>query len=80
MSSPKTKRAVVNCRNKKRYNDDLSAVAAGMYASEQNNNTDLYVYKCKECRGYHLTRRRVNQAGRINKWIFNFNSQPLVAG
>jgi hypothetical protein len=45
-----------SCESKKRYADEYAARAAGcrhMVGGAQQ----LFIYKCKLCRGWHLTRR-----------------------
>lgn len=61
MSAPtKRKKAVVNCLAKNRYTDDTQARAAAMASLERHDEgvSELWVYKCKECHGWHLTKQR----------------------
>jgi ribosomal protein L44E len=49
------------CTGKVRYADELAAIAGGLKSLEdhgaENGITKLYRYRCKECRGWHLTRK-----------------------
>lgn len=44
------------CERKQRYSDEFGARAAGQVFSELHS-VKLYVYPCKLCRGWHLTKR-----------------------
>jgi hypothetical protein len=58
VTAPPLKRPVLTCRRKKRHPDEFTARAAAMSAIEQHDNAKvLYIYRCPECRGWHLTRR-----------------------
>jgi hypothetical protein len=50
------------CLGKVRYPDEPTAIAGGLSSLEQhgeaNGVTKLYRYKCPDCRGWHLTKRR----------------------
>lgn len=66
MTAPPLKRTVVNCRSKNRYPDELAARAAGMVAIQRfGEQRTLYVYKCRECRGWHLTKRDHGSLARV---------------
>lgn len=57
MTAPPAKRAQVVCRKKRRHPDEITARAAAQCAIQVFGNvTELYIYRCKECRGWHLTR------------------------
>jgi hypothetical protein len=43
------------CATKQRYADEGAAKAWGATRQERTG-TPLWVYRCSECRGYHLTR------------------------
>lgn len=49
-----------SCETKRRYPDEHTARAVGMNAAETRKQR-LYTYRCKFCRGWHLTKN-----GRIN--------------
>jgi hypothetical protein len=44
------------CASKSRYPDELTARAAGQHYREHNETKPLFVYRCPNCRGYHLTK------------------------
>jgi hypothetical protein len=44
------------CDGKQRYSDEFAARAAGQFYRERFETKSLYIYKCPECAGYHLTR------------------------
>jgi hypothetical protein len=46
------------CFRKHRYPDELTARAAGHSYMTQYATSPLYVYKCPECAGYHVTRAK----------------------
>jgi hypothetical protein len=46
------------CADKNRYPDELTARAAGQYYLTHFATSKLFVYKCPECAGFHLTRAR----------------------
>lgn len=51
------------CQTKRRYPDEATARATGLYSLENNHAASaLYVYRCIECRGWHLTRSRQGAA------------------
>jgi hypothetical protein len=61
MSAPtRRKKAVVNCEAKRRYSNDTQARAAAMISLERHDEgvSALWVYKCPECFGWHLTRQK----------------------
>lgn len=49
----KITRLLIPCL-KKRYNDPVSAMAIALFHKEQNDK-DMFYYKCSDCAGYHLT-------------------------
>lgn len=60
MTAPPLKKSVATCQKKRRHPDELTARAAAMVAIEINKNADtLYVYQCKHCHGWHLTRFQI---------------------
>lgn len=53
-----TARSQECCERKKRYTDEWTARGIGAHMMEAEPGRDqLYVYKCKWCRGHHLTRQ-----------------------
>lgn len=45
------------CEGKRRHPDEFVARAVGQILGEQNQ-VKLYMYECKLCRGWHLTRTK----------------------
>jgi ribosomal protein L44E len=52
------------CLNKARYSDESAAIAGGARSLEQHGEANgikkLYRYKCPDCKGWHLTRKKHN--------------------
>lgn len=48
--------AVRSCSGKQRYSDDFGARAAGQVFGARND-IRLWVYPCRLCRGWHLTKK-----------------------
>lgn len=47
------------CTGKGRWPDQVSAMASAIYALERDNTVQrLYTYRCKFCKGWHLTKKR----------------------
>lgn len=64
MSAPPAKRALLVCRNKRRFTDEIHARAVGMDAVQNSADVKrLWIYKCHECKGFHLTSK--NKARRM---------------
>lgn len=59
------------CSHKKRYSDDMGARCAGMLLEDLYGDK-LYLYPCKLCRGYHLTRSRQQRLD----WAVSYEFQP----
>jgi hypothetical protein len=57
------------CIAKNRYPDELTARAAGQHYRERYASESLYVYRCPQCAGFHLTRTRHN-AQAAAEWDF----------
>lgn len=57
MTAPPPKRKVVVCHRKRRFTDEFVARAAAQIELEQRHVTidKLWVYRCHECSGWHLT-------------------------
>lgn len=52
-----------NCKMKDRFTDEPQARAAALFAIENPRNgdkprTQLWVYRCDHCSGWHMTSRR----------------------
>lgn len=63
MTAPPLKKSQTNCKNKVRYSDEFAARAGSMVSIELHGNVDeLYVYKCRHCNGWHLTKQRQRTA------------------
>lgn len=45
------------CTSKQRWSDEMAAQAGAASCVERGTADRLYVYKCPECHGYHLTKR-----------------------
>lgn len=45
------------CASKNRYPDEIAARASGLHHQDRNKLDGLWVYPCKHCAGWHLTRR-----------------------
>lgn len=45
------------CSKKRRYTDEPSARAMAACQAKFRNDGKLYVYRCKVCNGWHLTKR-----------------------
>ncbi len=57
---PRNPQAPRACDRKRRYPDEVSATASALFAmevEEEDPRTTLYVYKCRECRGWHITHK-----------------------
>lgn len=66
MTAPPPKRKAQTCASKRRYPDELTARAGAMHDIHHvGNASELYVYRCPECRGFHLTRRDNGVAARV---------------
>ena len=61
--------------NKRRHSDEVSARAHAMSAIQTHKNAALlYVYKCPECHGWHLTRNYQPRQAAITEedpWVEN---------
>lgn len=58
MTAPPLKKAAATCLGKRRHPDEWTARAVGQHAIREYGNVEwLYVYRCPECHGWHLTRR-----------------------
>lgn len=76
MSAPKRKNGALlkdiirGCTSKVRYPDQITARAAGIYLSEMHHHA-LYLYPCKYCKGWHLTRHenRISAKADADRWI-----------
>jgi len=57
MGKPRKFRTEPHCANKRRYVTDVEARAAAMASLEHHGGPDkLWVYRCKDCDGWHLTK------------------------
>ena len=58
MSAPPLKKTVSNCINKMRFADEFAARAHAMRVlTGHRSRANLWVYRCPECNGWHLTKR-----------------------
>lgn len=67
MTAPPLKGTKLTCASKRRHPDESVARASAMDALSQPNThrIKLYVYKCPECRGWHLTRSKHRNGVRV---------------
>lgn len=57
MTAPPLKKEKLTCANKTRHPDEITARAIAMHAIQTHGNTrQLFVYRCPQCSGWHLTR------------------------
>lgn len=64
------------CISKNRYSDEFAARAMGRIMSKQNA-VPLWVYRCKLCSGWHLTKHPQNGAERVTNSVdYNFDQEP----
>jgi 3-methyladenine DNA glycosylase AlkD len=55
------------CTGKFRFADEMTVIAQGLRSLEtiDNGTKKLYYYKCKLCKGWHLTKTSYNNHGPI---------------
>lgn len=59
MSAPPIKQVTFNCLKKRRFGDEYAARAAAQERLQFLGRKDgLAVYRCPECRGWHLTSQK----------------------
>lgn len=63
---------VVGCTGKRRYSDLIAAHAAAHHMSILKGNSEIYLYLCDHCGGYHLTKAKVSPDGKLNRWAYFF--------
>lgn len=61
------------CEAKLRFSDEFGARAAGQHDGERYQ-TRMFIYPCKNCRGWHLTTKR--QSRRDRAADYQFSSPP----
>lgn len=79
MSAPPLKKKVLNCINKARWNDEVTARAAASIFCEEYNLKALRVYRCPECSGWHCT-SQLNSAGREGRKHLATKDNPFSIG
>lgn len=57
-----------SCEGKRRIQDEDNARAIGMHAAEKEG-IKLYVYQCRFCRGWHLTRRNNGEKSAVDYYV-----------
>jgi hypothetical protein len=57
------------CERKQRYSDEFGARAAGQVFGEKNQ-VRLFVYPCRLCRGWHLTKRPQRRETQAADYLF----------
>jgi hypothetical protein len=60
------------CSGKRRFPDLTSAFASGSFVAEIGDTKEIYIYKCRHCRGYHLTGEMFSPHGEENHWVFDY--------
>lgn len=71
MSAPPLKGRRLTCANKRRHPDEVTARAHALHCLQTYRNTEvLYPYRCTECGGWHLTRRKNGQAAVTEENVF----------
>ena len=63
---------VVGCTGKRRYPDLLLAHAAAHHMSVLIGSSEVYLYLCEHCNGYHLTKAPISPDGKLNRWVYFF--------
>ncbi len=63
---------VIGCSGKRRYPDLISAHAAADHMCSLIGSSEVYLYLCKHCKGYHLTKAPVSPEGELNRWAYFF--------
>lgn len=63
---------VTGCTGKHRYPDLVSAHAAAHHMCILKGDSEVYLYKCEGCGGYHLTKSPVSPDGKLNRWAYFF--------
>lgn len=57
MSAPPPRPSKARCQAKRRHADELTArAAAASHLEAGSDRVKLYVYRCKHCDGWHLTK------------------------
>ncbi len=64
--------SVVGCTGKHRYSDIIAAHAAAHHMCSLLNTSEVYLYHCDNCGGYHLTKAKVSPDGKLNRWAYYF--------
>lgn len=65
MTAPPPKRAVAVCASKRRFADEWAVRAQAMRSIALHNLPALYVYHCRVCKGWHLTRCNLGKLARV---------------
>lgn len=69
MTAPPKKQRVVNCENKRRYADEFTARAGTSHylEAEQKKLDHLWIYRCRECGGWHMTSKNQGPRWKITR-------------
>ena len=71
-SDEPTPSKIIGCSGKRRYPDLISAHAAADHMCSLIGSPEVYLYLCKHCKGYHLTKAPVSPDGELNRWAYFF--------
>ncbi len=55
MTAPPKRVTLRNCQKKKHFNDEFQARANALEVIESHGTKALWVYRCPECKGWHMT-------------------------
>ena len=64
--------AVTGCTGKRRFPDLIAAHAAAHHMAILRGDSEVYLYLCEHCSGYHLTKAKVSPDGKLNRWAYFF--------
>lgn len=62
-----------SCEDKRRYPDEFVARASGQWSKAQSGEEKLYIYRCRLCRGWHLTKVHQNKTMSVD---YEFPATP----
>ena len=65
MTAPPLKLQDRTCRAKRRFSDELAARAAALVRIGTGAIATLWVYRCTQCRGWHLTSKNIGTYWRV---------------
>lgn len=65
MNAPPLKPSTANCLRKRRYADELSTRAGAQRSLRSMQQDEIWIYQCRECRGWHITSRPQGRRWRV---------------